>query len=180
MPSSCLTGSSLSILVQRIIDEISHSGPITFARFMELVLYDQDEGYYMTMGSRSSEQSEEQSRIGWTGDFYTASDVHPLLAQCLAKQIVEVDDLLGAPSQLTVIEMGPGKGLLAREILRACDGSHSDLFDRLTYRLVERSPVMKTLQEQNLKEFSQKGWSIEWAPSLEDLDEHSCDWYGFF
>ena len=136
---------------------------MTFARFMELALYDPEEGYYMTSGPRSPEQTAEKSRIGWTGDFYTASDVHPLLAQCLAKQIQEIDNLLGRPCQLAVIEMGPGKGLLAREILRAVETSHPDLSDRLTYLLIERSPVMKSFQEQNLREFLQKGWSIDWA-----------------
>ena len=124
----------------------------------------------MTPGPRPPEQSGELSRIGWTGDFYTASDVHPLLAQCLAKQIQEIDDLLGCPSQLTVVEMGPGKGLLAREILRALEKNTSTLASRLTYQLIERSPVMKCIQERNLNEFTENGWSIEWASSLTEFD----------
>ena len=86
---------------------------MTFARFMELALYDEREGYYMTSGVVASDQSPAESRIGWSGDFYTASDLHWLLGRCLEKQLEEIDDLLGHPTRFTVLEMGPGKGLLA-------------------------------------------------------------------
>ena len=67
-------------LVAAIASEVIASGPIPFARFMELALYHPQLGYYM----RSSEPVAE--RIGWTGDFYTSSDVHPILGHALAKQ----------------------------------------------------------------------------------------------
>ncbi|MGB0910563.1 MAG: class I SAM-dependent methyltransferase [Nitrospirales bacterium] len=165
--------SSPSILLQRIIDEIVRSGPITFARFMELALYDECDGYYMTVGFHSPEQSKDDSRIGWSGDFYTSSDVHPLLARCLVKQICEIDGLLGHPSHFTVVEMGPGKGLLAREMMRVCAAEEKGLSSRLTYVLVERSHMMQKIQERNLREYVEKGWSIEWHSSLSTLDPHS-------
>ncbi len=140
---------------------------------MELALYDEHEGYYMTVGSPSSDQVKEDSRIGWSGDFYTASDVHPLLAQCVCKQIRECDELLGHPTRFTVIEMGPGKGLFAQELLRECSKLNSDFSQRLTYLLVERSQVMKSIQERNLHEYIEKGWLVEWHSSLADLDTQS-------
>ncbi|GJL55757.1 MAG: SAM-dependent methyltransferase [Nitrospirales bacterium] len=158
-----------SILLQRIIDEISQQGPMTFARFMELALYDQDGGYYMTSGTQASDVSREDSRIGWTGDFYTSSDVHPLLARCLIKQIQEMDALLDHPTPFTVVEMGPGKGLLARDVLQACVDDDSDLSSRLTYVLIERSPVMRAAQEWHLRDYREKGRSIEWHSSLSAL-----------
>ncbi|GJL64105.1 MAG: SAM-dependent methyltransferase [Nitrospirales bacterium] len=162
-----------SVLSQRIINEIARLGPMTFARFMEMALYDPNEGYYMTVGTQASGESTQDSRIGWSGDFYTSSDVHPLLAQCLIKQIREMDELLGRPSQLTVVEMGPGKGLLARDVLRACVNEDADLSARLTYVLIERSPVMQKIQAHHLGEFLEKGWPIEWHTSLSALDQHS-------
>ncbi len=146
---------------------------MTFARFMELALYDQDGGYYMTVGAQASDASLEDSRIGWTGDFYTSSDVHPLLARCLIKQIQEMDALLGHPTPFMVVEMGPGKGLLARDILQACVGDDSDLSSRLTYILIERSPVMRATQERNLRDSMEKGCSIEWHASLSALAHDS-------
>ena len=170
---STLSESRQSMLLQRIIDEIGQSGPIPFARFMELALYDEHEGYYMTVGSSSSGEAHDDSRIGWTGDVYTSSDVHPLFARCLIKQIREIDELLGRPSPFTVVEMGPGKGLLARDLLHACGDDDSDLFSRLRYLLIERSPVMQQIQERNLSTSVEKGWSVAWHSSLQDLDAYS-------
>ena len=67
-------------LIAAIASEIAASGPIPFVRFMELALYHPQFGYYMC----SPEPPEE--RIGRRGDFYTSSDVHPILGQALAKQ----------------------------------------------------------------------------------------------
>jgi SAM-dependent MidA family methyltransferase len=67
-------------LVAAIASEIISSGPIPFVRFMELALYHPQYGYYMRPPDDGSE------RIGWSGDFYTSSDVHPILGQALAKQ----------------------------------------------------------------------------------------------
>src|SRR5574341_1990733 len=81
-------------LVAEIIAELRASGPITFARFMEQALYPPKFGYY----TRATEPEERigpgrvcedrigQSRIGWDGDYYTSFDVHPILAQTLARQ----------------------------------------------------------------------------------------------
>ena len=65
-------------LVAAIASEIGRHGPITFARFMELALYHPQFGYY----TRPSDPGAE--RIGWDGDFYTSSDVHPILGQAMS------------------------------------------------------------------------------------------------
>lgn len=127
-------------LIAAIAAEIAASGPISFARFMELALYHPQFGYYM----RAPEQMAE--RIGWRGDFYTSSDVHPMLGQALAKQAEQIDRLLGRPDPFIVVEMGPGKGLLARHFLSACQRHFGSLFERLHYVLIERSPAMQVLQ----------------------------------
>ncbi|MDX1411841.1 MAG: hypothetical protein R3351_06760, partial [Nitrospirales bacterium] len=99
-----------SQLIQTIQSEIRRKGCLTFARFMELALYDPQHGYYMTSGSQETTPMDTgRERIGWAGDFYTAPDVHPLLAKAIFKQIQEVDDLLHHPSELTILEMGGGK-----------------------------------------------------------------------
>ena len=158
-------------LIHKISSEITRTGPITFARFMELALYDQEHGYYMTESSELQvESSRGGERIGWSGDFYTAPDVHPLLAKAIFRQVREADEILQHPSKLTVLEMGGGKGLLARDFLRECEKVAPELVTRLTYLLIERSPRMRATQEDNLREFLHKGWSIRWASSLPELD----------
>jgi len=138
---------------------------------MELALYDPQDGYYMTSCSQETAARETgRERIGWSGDFYTAPDVHPLLAKAIFKQIQEVDDLLNHPSKLTILEMGGGKGLLARDILRECEMVAPEVLSRLSYLLIECSPAMRASQEHHLGEFLQKGLSIQWASSLSDLE----------
>ena len=113
-------------------------GPISFARFMELALYHPQYGYYVRPVDDPT-----QERIGWSGDFYTSSDVHPILGQALAKQAQQLDACLGHPNPFTVVEMGPGKGLLARDFLEACQQAPANLGARLRYILIERSASMR-------------------------------------
>ena len=152
-------------LIVTIASEIAVSGPIPFARFMELALYHPRFGYYM--------RPAETERIGWAGDFYTSSYVHPLLAHALAKQAVQIDGLLGSPTPFTVVEMGPGKGLLARDFLDAIESQDEGLSRRLQYVLIERSPAMRALQQQQLQpRFDQSG-RVAWLEELSSLAPES-------
>ena len=142
--------------VSAIRAAIQSSGPITFARFMELALYHPEFGYYTRPTDAAGEDLIGQigpnrigpNRIGWEGDYYTSFDVHPILAQALARQVRQIDEQLGSPDPFTVVEMGPGKGLLARDFLTACEKDSPTLFARLRYVLIERSPAM--IAEQRL------------------------------
>ncbi|MET0514829.1 MAG: hypothetical protein ABW047_05810, partial [Nitrospiraceae bacterium] len=64
-------------LIADIASEMTRAGPMTFARFMEIALYHPQFGYYMRP------VGPEEERIGWSGDFYTSSDVHPFLGEAL-------------------------------------------------------------------------------------------------
>ncbi|NJL15828.1 MAG: hypothetical protein HC938_00185 [Nitrospira sp.] len=150
-------------LIAAIAAEIAASGPISFARFMELALYHPQFGYYM----RAPEQMAE--RIGWRGDFYTSSDVHPMLGQALAKQAEQIDRLLGHPDPFIVVEMGPGKGLLARHFLSACQRHFGSLFERLHYVLIERSPAMQVLQRENVARWLDQPNRLTWANDLANM-----------
>lgn len=138
---------------------------------MELALYHPEFGYY----TRTPEASEEEPHpvpnpIGWSGDYYTSSDASPLLARALARQLVQLDSLLGHPAPFVVVEMGPGKGLLAREMLAACEREAPSLFGRLRYVLIERSPAMTAAQRRNLAPWLVAP-RVEWVTRLEDLPD---------
>src|ERR1700752_5276077 len=66
-------------LRQKIEQEIRDQGPIPFSPYMELCLYDAEDGYY----SRNAQQ------FGKAGDFYTSSDVHKVFGRLLARQFEE-------------------------------------------------------------------------------------------
>ena len=82
-------------------------GWITFARYMDLALYAPGLGYY-SAGSR---------KFGAAGDFVTAPEISALFGQCLARQIAQVLAVSGGD----VLELGPGSGKLAYDILLALD-----------------------------------------------------------
>jgi SAM-dependent MidA family methyltransferase len=150
-------------LVAAIASEIAASGPIPFVRFMELALYHPQFGYYM----RSPELPQE--RIGWRGDFYTSSDVHPVLGQALAKQAEQMYRLLGQPHSFTIVEMGPGKGLLANQILATCEHRYRSFFQHLRYVLVDRSPAMRELQRRNLAPWLDRAALLTWVDDLANV-----------
>ena len=154
-------------LVAAIASEIAQSGPIPFVRFMELALYHPQFGYYMRPPDEGTE------RIGWSGDFYTSSDVHSILGQALAKQARQIDALLGYPTPFTVVEMGVGKGLLARDFLATILAQPGSLHDRLRYLLVERSPAMRELQRQNLAPWLNNPGLVTWVENLDSLAPQS-------
>ena len=156
-----------SELVTAIASEIASSGPIPFVRFMELALYHPRFGYYMRPPESGTE------RIGWSGDFYTSSDVHPILGEALAKQAEQVDGILGRPGPFTVVEMGAGKGLLARDFLNAIERRQSPLRHRLRYVLIERSPAMRSAQQQELQPWLCQTGRITWIEDVASLAPES-------
>jgi SAM-dependent MidA family methyltransferase len=95
-------------LAARIRDEIRATGPMPFARFMELALYDADGGYY-----RSAD-----ARPGRGGDFVTAPELHPIFGEVLARAVEDAWDGLGRPDPFIVQEHGSGEGALAVPLLR--------------------------------------------------------------
>ena len=127
-------------LRQTIVDEIRECGPIPFSRYMELCLYHPELGYY----SRHAEQ------FGKAGDFYTASDVHAVFGRLLARQFEQMWRLLGSPPAIEILELGPGRGLFAQDVLDWSEKKFPAFFGALFYSLVERSPTLRERLERTL------------------------------
>jgi SAM-dependent MidA family methyltransferase len=120
-------------LRQKIEEEIRERGPIPFSRYMEMCLYDAELGYY----SSSAEQ------FGKAGDFYTSSDVHKVFGRLLARQFEEMWRGLGSPKQIEIVELGPGRGLFAQDVLNWAEKKFPEFFNALLYTLIERSPALR-------------------------------------
>jgi SAM-dependent MidA family methyltransferase len=131
-------------LIARIVGEIRDRGPMTFARFMELALYDPEAGYYAAMVDPEAETEEEAAPArgpGRSGDFLTAPEGHPIFGWAIARQLEEVWDRLGRPDRFVVREHGAGSGALAVGILDGLRRSSSPLLDSIRYQPVELSPA---------------------------------------
>ncbi|MEP6939838.1 MAG: SAM-dependent methyltransferase [Rudaea sp.] len=122
-------------LVALIRGEIaSAGGALDFARYMELALYAPGLGYY----------SAGATKFGRAGDFVTAPELGFVFARCLARAVAPI---LHACAGGDVVELGPGSGALAAELLLELEGLAA-LPAR--YRLLERSADLRARQRETL------------------------------
>ncbi len=142
-----MTPSPEGSLRKRITDEIARSGPIPFSRYMELCLYEPELGYY----SRAREQ------FGKAGDFYTSSDVHAVFGRLLARQFKEMWRAMDSPAQVEVIELGPGRGLFARDVLDWSAKQFPNFSRSLHYALVDQSPHLREKLRERLQQHLETG-----------------------
>ena len=127
-------------LVCRIRERIASQGPIPFSEYMEMALYEPGLGYY----------SAGLHKFGADGDFVTSPELGSVFAGCLARQIAEIIDKLGA---CDILEVGAGSGALAAQLLSS--GSGVGIAEGLgEYRILERSADLRSVQEDTLKDLS--------------------------
>jgi len=130
-----------------IATEIRACGPIPFSRYMDLCLYHSELGYY----------ARQQEKFGKAGDFYTSSDMHAVFGRLLARQFDEMWRALASPARIDVVELGPGRGLFAADVLAWSAKKFPGFATALRYRLVERSPSLRARCEENLAEAIKAG-----------------------
>ncbi len=145
-------------LREQIEQEIREHGPIPFSRYMEFCLYNPAVGYY----SRNAEQ------FGKAGDFYTSSDVHAVFGRLLARQFDEMWQSLDCPPEIEILELGPGRGLFARDVLDWSKKKLPDFFAALHYTLQESSAALRAKLRSTLCEHTATGKAAvpEKRPSL--------------
>ena len=114
-------------LVELIQAEIERDGPIAFARFMELALYEPKRGYYATTNRRATRG----------GDFLTAAELHPIFGWTVARQLHEMWTRLGEPATFILREFGAGTGMLGARIREGLEGNGSPLATSLRYEPIE-------------------------------------------
>ena len=138
-------------LLPVIRDLIRASGPITFHRYMELCLYHPQHGYY----------NSGRVRLGAAGDFYTSAHVTPVFARILARHFQRTWVLLGRPSTFDLVEMGPGDGLLASELLSRIGQRFPELAACLRYTAMEQSAHLRCRLEESLKHLGSRFKIVE-------------------
>jgi SAM-dependent MidA family methyltransferase len=135
---------------------------MTFAEFMELALYHPHYGYYATG----------PSKIGRTGDFFTSPHLGSDFGEMVAEQLVQMWRALDQPNPFTLVEMGAGQGILAKDILNYVKRTVPALFNCLEYRIVEKSAVLIAQQKHHLEAFQLQGLAIAWG-ALEEIPLNS-------
>ena len=129
-----------------IADEIRRrQGWISFARYMELVLYAPHFGYY----------SGGAAKLGKEGDFTTAPELSPLFGATLAGLAGE----MFAQTDPVIMEFGAGSGKLAHDILTELDAAG---MAPERYLIVEVSPQLRARQQEALAAFPNVQWLDRW------------------
>ncbi len=148
----------------KIEQEIRNRGPIPFSRYMDMCLYDPESGYY----ARNAEQ------FGKAGDFYTSSDVHAVFGRLMARQFEEMWHVLGAPDRIDLVELGPGRGLFAQDVLGWSKKKFPDFFEALRYVLVERSSALRARMEAKLERYLNAEKAVIMSPGAETPLFNDC------
>ena len=116
-------------------------GELSFRSFMELALNDPAHGFY----------GAGHAHIGTDGDFVTSPSLGTDFAALLTIQLVTWLKKFSASMPLSVVEIGPGEGHLAADLLQTLQEQAADLIDRIELVLVESAAGMRERQEQRLR-----------------------------
>nr|WP_256515204.1 class I SAM-dependent methyltransferase [Alsobacter ponti] len=117
---------------------IAAEGPISVARYMALCLGHPRHGYYMT-----------RDPFGEAGDFITAPEISQMFGELIGLWCADTWGRLGAPARLRLVELGPGRGTLMADALRAARVLPA-FRAALDVHLVETSPVLRERQRRTL------------------------------
>lgn len=126
----------MSALTAHLLARIEAHGPMTVADFMAEALLHPEHGYYTT-----------RDPLGAAGDFTTAPEISQMFGELMGLALAQSWLDQGAPAPFTLAELGPGRGTLMADILRATrqvPGFH----DAAQVHLVEASPTLRAKQKE--------------------------------
>jgi NADH dehydrogenase [ubiquinone] 1 alpha subcomplex assembly factor 7 len=140
-------------LKARIASLIEAQGPMSLAQFMTLALLDPKQGYYAT-----------RDPLGSGGDFITAPEISQMFGEMVGLWLVQAWADQGCPKNPRLVELGPGRGTLMADILRAAQVAPEFTAD-LEVVLVEASPALQAAQAEKLRGL---GADISWQSQFDD------------
>ena len=145
-------------LGEEICAMIAQEGPMSLERFMTLALLHAKHGYYKT-----------KVPIGTRGDFITAPEIHQMFGELIGLWAAEVWHILGAPTPVRLVELGPGRGTLMADILRAARVV-PEFCRALDVHLVEASERLMDEQRRRLAaENAPVAVPVTWHSDIESL-----------
>jgi SAM-dependent MidA family methyltransferase len=131
-------------------ESIALEGPISVERYMSLCL----RHYYAT-----------RDPLGQGGDFTTAPEISQMFGELIGLWMLEVWNGMGRPAPCRLVELGPGRGTLMADLLRATR-LLPDFRAAATVHLVETSPALRQKQRTAL---ASSGFSLHWHDRIEDV-----------
>jgi len=141
-------------LETRIRDRIAAEGPIPVSEYMSMALGDPEFGYYVT-----------RDPFGVAGDFITAPEISQAFGELIGLWCAIAWEQAGAPERAVLVELGPGRGTLMADALRAVEKSPS-FAAAIELHLVETSPKLRDAQRSALA-----GRNVIWHDRFEQIPE---------
>lgn len=142
-------------LEHRIRARISQEGPLRLDEYMSMCLYDPGAGYYAR-----------RQPLGAEGDFITAPEVSQVFGELIGLWAASVWLQMGSPRKVMLIELGPGRGSLAADALRAAKALPA-FANAINLHLVEISAPLRALQARALQAFH----PVRWHKRLETVPD---------
>ena len=134
---------------------IRSAGPMPVWRYMEICLTHPDYGYYVS-----------RDPLGREGDFITAPEVSQMFGELLGLWSASVWKAMGSPTDLLLIELGPGRGTMMVDALRALRVL-PPLYQSLHIHLVEINPLLRDKQRAALTNLR----NVDWHDSIDQVPE---------
>jgi SAM-dependent MidA family methyltransferase len=140
----------VNALGARIARLIATHGPLSIAEFMTIALHDPKDGYYAT-----------REPLGSDGDFVTAPEISQIFGELVGLWCVQVWRDQGSPASARLVELGPGRGTLMADTLRA---AIPEFRESVEVVLVETSPLLRREQAMRLQTYD-----VRWVERFEDV-----------
>lgn len=143
-------------LKEQLIKRIQAAGPISLAAYMSECLMHPEHGYYQN-----------EKVFGAEGDFTTAPEVSQMFGEMIGLWLADRWIKMGRPDAINLVELGPGRGTLMADILRATSPVE-DFQDAINVHFVEASKQLRALQAEKvpLASWHDNFSSIPAAPTL--------------
>ena len=124
----------MNALARAIAARIRAAGPISLADFMAAALTHPSLGYYRR-----------SNPLGASGDFITAPEISQIFGELMGLWLVDAWQRLGQPTPVSIVELGPGRGTLMADALRAAR-LRPDFIAAIRVHLIESSPGLRERQ----------------------------------
>ena len=147
-------------LSDKIKGLIRAGGPISVTDYFALCLADPEYGYYRT-----------REPFGRHGDFITAPEISQLFGEMIGVFMVHAWQQHGAPGNVRLVEIGPGRGTMTADMLRVIRRIAPPLYENLSVHLVETSERLRGVQRVTLEAYSTK---VSWHDDFEHVPAGFC------
>ena len=156
-------------LAEDLTSYIRMRGPISLHDYIGQTSNHVIHGYYQQAAEK----------IGSGGDFVTSPEISQLFGEMVAIWLLSAWKSMGSPKNVNLVELGPGKGTLMKDILRI-SSQFPEFKDAISVHMVELSDNMRTLQRESVGCSGEISKSTKGVTRMTNVDGIPISWYSTF